>query len=221
MSNICVISKDNDLAELFSQQPVFESGAEVVHVDPSQDIANNMAVCVLMLEPDDAEYWLNHYQQKSPVIVLIPKKSEARFRLLCERWKEEQQLNVYVLTVPTDIAAIYREIVLRMDTTNSNTVTEHDSEIWQLNIRGRKLQRGEKSITLTEKEMLLLQVLLKHHPKPVSKNTLLEEVWQYGKSIDTHTLETHIYRLRQKAANMPLIVTTEDGYKLSDFETES
>ena len=50
-------------------------------------------------------------------------------------------------------------------------------------------------LELTEKEALLLNTL---HPKPMAKEQLLEAVWGYQDGVDTHTLETHIYRLRQK-----------------------
>ena len=69
-------------------------------------------------------------------------------------------------------------------------------------------------IPLTEKETALLQFLYDRREKPVGKKELLEKVWGYGERVTTHTLETHIYRLRQKVTRVeqtPLILTSADG----------
>lgn len=72
-------------------------------------------------------------------------------------------------------------------------------------------------IRLTDKETNILRFLYTAG-KPVDRNTLLDEVWGYNNAVTTHTLETHIYRLRQKIekdpSNAKLIVRTEEGYKL-------
>ena len=73
-------------------------------------------------------------------------------------------------------------------------------------------------IRLTEKETSILRYLYRARQQPVSRETLLHEVWGYNSGVTTHTLETHIYRLRQKIekdATAPVILVTETrGYKL-------
>src|SRR5437868_12940916 len=77
--------------------------------------------------------------------------------------------------------------------------------------------KGSK-IRLTEKETAILRYLYRAGQKPVSREVLLQEVWGYNSGVTTHTLETHIYRLRQKVekdAGAPAILVTEGGgYKL-------
>jgi DNA-binding response OmpR family regulator len=77
--------------------------------------------------------------------------------------------------------------------------------------------KGNK-VRLTEKETAILRFLYRAGQKPVSRETLLQEVWGYNSGVTTHTLETHIYRLRQKVerdATTPTILVTETGgYKL-------
>jgi DNA-binding response OmpR family regulator len=77
--------------------------------------------------------------------------------------------------------------------------------------------KGQK-IRLTEKETAILRFLYRAGQAPVSRETLLQEVWGYNSGVTTHTLETHIYRLRQKvekdAANPTILVTEAGGYKL-------
>ncbi len=78
---------------------------------------------------------------------------------------------------------------------------------------------GQKKIRLTEKETAILKYLYRAGNKTVSRETLLGEVWGYNAAVTTHTLETHIYRLRQKIEVEPsaarLLVTEPGGYRLS------
>ena len=70
---------------------------------------------------------------------------------------------------------------------------------------------------LTEKEATILKFLYRAFPKSVTKDELLAEVWGLQNGLTTHTLETHIYRLRQKIGQltkMPIVITTENGYRL-------
>jgi DNA-binding response OmpR family regulator len=73
-------------------------------------------------------------------------------------------------------------------------------------------------IRLTEKETSILKYLFRAGEKVITRDVLLHEVWGYNAGITTHTLETHIYRLRQKIekdpANAQLLVTEGGGYKL-------
>ena len=73
-------------------------------------------------------------------------------------------------------------------------------------------------IRLTEKETAILKYLYRADRKVVTRNVLLEEVWGYNSGVTTHTLETHVYRLRQKIEREPsnarLLVTEGGGYKL-------
>src|SRR6201993_4394203 len=73
-------------------------------------------------------------------------------------------------------------------------------------------------VRLTEKETAVLRYLYRAGQRPVSRETLLQEVWGYNSGLTTHTLETHIYRLRQKiekdAASPAILVTKEGGYTL-------
>ena len=78
-------------------------------------------------------------------------------------------------------------------------------------------QRNRR-IRLTEKEAAILKFLYRAGTKPVARQVLLNEVWGYNAAVTTHTLETHIYRLRQKIepdpTNARLLVTEGGGYRL-------
>lgn len=74
------------------------------------------------------------------------------------------------------------------------------------------------AVPLTDREVDVLAYLARHGDAPVSREALLRDVWRYQDGIDTHTLETHIYRLRQKielSADAPqLLLTVDGGYRL-------
>ena len=81
----------------------------------------------------------------------------------------------------------------------------------------KKLIKNLDSIILTEKEVQLIELFL-NNPKPLSKDDILSSVWNYSADADTHTVETHIYRLRkkinQKFMDEEFILNSKDGYHL-------
>ncbi|MEO8812774.1 MAG: response regulator transcription factor [Caulobacteraceae bacterium] len=81
-----------------------------------------------------------------------------------------------------------------------------------IDAKGRKLR-------LTDKEASILKYLYRAGAKPVCREELLAEVWGYNAGVTTHTLETHVYRLRQKIepdpSNVRLLVTEAGGYRLA------
>ena len=86
-----------------------------------------------------------------------------------------------------------------------------------LNVNSRMLILNSKIINLTEKEVNLI-LYLHNSNKPVNIKTLQLEVWGYRNSLETHTVETHIHRLRKKILSTfnldDLIVSKKDGYYL-------
>jgi len=78
---------------------------------------------------------------------------------------------------------------------------------------------GEK-LRLTEKETAMLKYLYKAEGRPVGKDELLDKVWGYNSGVSTHTLETHVYRLRQKIEPVKgvstIVITESEGYRLGN-----
>jgi len=79
-------------------------------------------------------------------------------------------------------------------------------------------QSGRKKVRLTEKETAILKYLYRAGDRVIGRDTLLGEVWSYNAGVTTHTLETHVYRLRQKIERDParaeILVTEPGGYRL-------
>jgi len=79
-------------------------------------------------------------------------------------------------------------------------------------------QSGRRKVRLTEKETAILKYLYRAGDRAIGRDTLLGEVWGYNAAVTTHTLETHVYRLRQKIERDParaeILVTEPGGYRL-------
>ena len=77
---------------------------------------------------------------------------------------------------------------------------------------------GRKKVRLTEKETAILKYLYRAGDRVIGRDTLLGEVWGYNAGVTTHTLETHVYRLRQKIERDPahaeILLTEPGGYRL-------
>jgi hypothetical protein len=132
---------------------------------------------------------------------------------------KENLLNNYdaILELPTtlrDINSIVESSVAKKKfNVNSSIKVKH----YSLNKNEKKLSKFNEFIILTEKEILLLELFL-NSKKPISKENILSSVWNYSSEADTHTVETHIYRLRKKVnekfMDEHFILHNKDGYYL-------
>jgi DNA-binding response OmpR family regulator len=150
---------------------------------------------------------------KAPIIMLTGHDTDSDIILGLE-----SGANDYV-TKPFRFAVLLARIrtLLRQYETSEDAVftigpyTFRPSSKLLLNTSGSKVR-------LTEKETSILRHLYRAGQRPVPRQTLLQEVWGYNPEVTTHTLETHIYRLRQKIekdAIVPAILITEvGGYRL-------
>ena len=81
----------------------------------------------------------------------------------------------------------------------------------------KKLKKDDLSIVITEKEIQLIELLF-NSKKHLKKKIILQEVWKYAPDVDTHTVETHIYRLRKKIIDKfqddNFIINTKNGYSI-------
>lgn len=114
-----------------------------------------------------------------------------------------------------------------LDSLKNNTLLPKVRRKECINIKEYKVFPVKKEITssltndtlkLTEKEIDIIRYLYQIAPKTASKEEMLENVWEYSTEATTHTVETHIYRLRQKVEKdegSQLIITENNGYRLN------
>jgi DNA-binding response OmpR family regulator len=88
---------------------------------------------------------------------------------------------------------------------------------YNINLNSREMLINDTKLKLTEKEINTITYLSKSK-KPVSIDELQAEVWSYQSDIETHTVETHIYRLRKKILNTfndkEFIISKKNGYQI-------
>jgi DNA-binding response OmpR family regulator len=150
---------------------------------------------------------------RSPIIVLTAQASDADTVLGLEAGANDYVVKPFKFAVLlARIRAQLRQYEASEDAVFAiGPYTFRPSAKLLVNIKGGKLK-------LTEKETAILRYLYRADRKVVSRDVLLQEVWGYNAAVTTHTLETHIYRLRQKIEADPgeasILVTEAGGYKL-------
>lgn len=126
--------------------------------------------------------------------------------------------NVTVIRKPLSAQAFKQQVVLteRLRDTGSTLVFETPSFIFNATLKQLTDKDTGRAIPLTEKETDIITYLYKHRSEEITKEQLLMHIFDYKEGVETHTVETHIYKLRKKiGANHRLFLSTEDqGYKL-------
>ena len=121
------------------------------------------------------------------------------------------------LNLPSSIGQINQIIENSIIKKNFSLNSSIRIKNYNLDKNEKKLTKSSIFIQLTEKEIQLLELFLKNS-KAITKNQILDEVWQYAADADTHTVETHIYRLRKKIkdkfSDEDFILNNKSGYFL-------
>jgi DNA-binding response OmpR family regulator len=220
---VLIVDDDSELREALTEQLSLHEEFDAVAVENGREAVQATKVgqidLVIMdvglpdIDGHDAVRILRKNGFKAPIIMLTGHDTDSDTVLGLE-----SGANDYV-TKPFRFAVLLARIraQLRQHEASEDAVftigpyTFRPSSKLLLNPKGNKVR-------LTEKETSIMRYLYRAGQRPVSRETLLQEVWGYNSGVTTHTLETHIYRLRQKIetdAVCPAILVTESrGYKL-------
>ena len=121
------------------------------------------------------------------------------------------------ISLPTKVEVLNSIVENSIAKKNFNKNSSIIIKKYTLNKNEKKLFKDKSHILLTEKEIQLLELLLSNKDS-VNKDTILKKVWNYAEDVDTHTVETHIYRLRKKIkdrfSDENFIRNSKDGYLL-------
>ena len=147
-------------------------------------------------------------------IILINKKD---FSSLKSNTDEKQ---IYCITrFPIKISNLIDQLNARLIQQNYSAQSNIIINKYILDINSRILKNSDNSIKLTEREIDTI-VFLKNESKPVKVDVLQKKVWKYGEDLETHTVETHIYRLRKKIKNTfdddSFIQSKKNGYIINE-----
>jgi DNA-binding response OmpR family regulator len=221
---ILLVDDDQDLREaLIEQLDLYEEFALLQEDSATRGIqtarANHLDLLIMDVGlPDmdgrEAVKILRKGGFKSPIIMLTGHDTDADTILGLE-----SGANDYV-TKPFKFAVLLARIraQLRQHEQSEDAVFSIGHYTFQPSQKILTEEENGVKIRLTEKETAILKYLYRAEKKVITRDVLLEEVWGYNSGVTTHTLETHIYRLRQKIernpSNAQLLVTESGGYKL-------
>lgn len=220
---ILLVDDDQDLREtLVEQLSLYEEFSVIEEASAGKGIqaARNGQIDLLIMDvglPDmdgrEAVKLLRKGGFKSPVIMLTGHDTDADTILGLEAGA-----NDYV-TKPFRFAVLLARIRAQLRQYEQSEDATFNVGPYLFKPAQKLLTDADgKKIRLTEKEAAIIRYLFRAGQKAVTRDELLEEVWGYNSGVTTHTLETHVYRLRQKIekdpSNAEILVTENGGYKI-------
>tara|TARA_Y100000591_G_scaffold236098_1_gene206851 strand:+ start:581 stop:1183 length:603 start_codon:yes stop_codon:yes gene_type:complete len=127
--------------------------------------------------------------------------------------------NQFILdNLPINIFKLVEKINIEFLKLQFNSQSEVKVNNYTINLNSREMLKKNTKLKLTEKEINTI-IYLSKSDKPVSVDELQKKVWSYQTDIETHTVETHIYRLRKKILNTfddnKFIISKKDGYQIN------
>jgi len=220
-TKILLVNSDRDLSEALIYQlslndkyQIIESGEDNVFTQINN---NSFNIVIINSQPSK----LNGHNvakkirtggYKSPIIML---KTHSDALNIDNSLSIEA--NKYI-TKPFKYPVLLKSIELQLRQFGKTEDTQHNIGSYVFKPNSKILESKNKTIRLTEKENNILKFLYQNLEATVSREILLHEVWGYNSKVTTHTLETHIYRLRQKIeidpANACFLITETGGYRL-------
>jgi len=220
---ILIVDDDDDLRQSLKEQLAMSDEFEVLTAETAAkgiDMVKDEHPDVVVLDaglPDmDGGEMCKHLRRhgfKKPIVILTGNSSDAD-----EILGLDSGANDYI-TKPFKLAVLLARIraQLRQHEQSEDAVFAIGPYSFKPASKMLLNQKGSM-IRLTETETLMLKHLYRAGENVVTREVLLQEVWGYNASVTTHTVETHIYRLRQKIEKDPshaeLLVTEGGGYKL-------
>ncbi|MDC1406861.1 response regulator transcription factor [Candidatus Puniceispirillum sp.] len=224
-SRLLIVDDDAYLRATLRQQLAVEGFNDVFEVGVVADLDNalshvNPDLILLDIQMPDGNgidicQRLRHNGFAKPIVMLTAKGAEGDIVLGLEAGANDY------ITKPLRLG----ELVARIRTQLRQFRASDDArfEIGNLSfVPANKMLNeigSDRMQALTEKEAIILKFLYQAFPNDVTKDELLAEVWGFQNGVSTHTLETHIYRLRQKISRLTkkqLVLTIEKGYRLAD-----
>lgn len=132
--------------------------------------------------------------------------------------KDIEKKKLYLIeNLPIKIDQFIEKINIQLLKQKYNYQLEIRINKYKLNLNSREISLNKKLIKLTEREIDII-LFLNENKKPINIDILQKEVWGYGSELETHTVETHIYRLRKKLKDKfndeEFILSLKKGYQI-------
>tara|TARA_Y200000002_G_scaffold41660_1_gene30309 strand:- start:279 stop:833 length:555 start_codon:yes stop_codon:yes gene_type:complete len=144
-------------------------------------------------------------------------KSQINYLLISNKKIKDIENQIEINDFPIDIVKLIENININFLKKKYSQQSDIDMGVYKLNLNSRTIFNNEKSLDLTEREANIV-VFLNNSKNPVKISKLQTEVWGHNSKLETHTVETHIYRLRKKIKNIfsdeNFIKSTKAGYSI-------
>ena len=154
---------------------------------------------------------------KKDLSKLLLKNSENSLVITKKKTKEIDD-QIVISDFPIQILKLLEKLNVELLKKKFNQQSEINIGDYMINLNSRELMFGQKKIKLTEKESGIILYLSKRKV-PIRIDELQSKVWGYNSQLETHTVETHIYRLRKKILKIfndeNFIISKKNGYKIS------
>jgi len=153
------------------------------------------------------------------IIITAPSKDAIKIQHSGSQASSAREVLLSCPVKPSHLCASISNMLKKHTVPNFKEVFDLGDYVFEPAEFHLKSQQSDKTISLTEKERNILWCLCTQKQQILSREALLKKIWNYVPDIETHTLETHIYRLRQKIEPDPshpqIIVTAEHGYRIA------
>ena len=144
-------------------------------------------------------------------------KSISNLLILTKKQIPKNKNYIIINKMPIKISKLIEKINIQFLKKKFNDQSEIIINNYKINLNSRQIYQDDKKLKLTEKEIQTI-IYLSKRTKPITSDELQSKVWRYQKDLDTHTVETHIYRLRKKFLNFfndnDFIISVKNGYKI-------
>ena len=124
-------------------------------------------------------------------------KNENNYLIISNKKLKGFENQITIDHYPINITKLIESINIKFLKKKYNQQSEIDLGLYKLNLNSRKIFNKDKSLDLTERESNII-IFLNNSKTPVKISKLQTEVWGHNSKLETHTVETHIYRLRKK-----------------------
>ncbi len=145
----------------------------------------------------------------------IEKKLTSDFLVISKDQNSVKSNHLILKNLPLKITKLVELLNVEFLKKKFNLQSDLTIGPYNLNLNSRQISRESVKLNLTEREGNLI-IFLNKSTSPVSVDTLQKEVWEYGSDLETHTVETHIYRLRKKIKEKfnddNFIISSKEGY---------
>ncbi len=139
------------------------------------------------------------------------------YLIISKKKIKDQSNQIIIEKLPIEITKLVESININFLKTIYNQQSDINLGNYKINLNSRKIIRNGNSLSLTERETDMI-IFLSKATKPVKISKLQTEVWGHNSKLETHTVETHIYRLRSKISKYfkddDFILSSKQGYTL-------